>query len=195
MAWRDKPLSEPMVGSLLTHVCVTRPQWVKKTLYLGTLEFNPETVTEIVSLVIRQCISKMFIKICKLSWRPFTNSKQFQWEPTVNCVIVICRGTLLVADHTIIRMPGIQRNPKTDALLFVRGYWGLQDDVGILIFETSDLIHFMFNPSSAGPTHIHETNISQLLVHLPRIFPGAPLKINGSPGNIQGNLTGMWSSQ
>ena len=31
MAWRrpgDKPLSEPMEGSLLTHICVTRPQWV-----------------------------------------------------------------------------------------------------------------------------------------------------------------------
>ena len=32
MAWRrsgDKPLSEPMVISLLMHICVTRPQWVK----------------------------------------------------------------------------------------------------------------------------------------------------------------------
>ena len=32
MAWRrpgDKPLSEPMLVSLLTHTCVTRPQWVK----------------------------------------------------------------------------------------------------------------------------------------------------------------------
>ena len=31
MAWRrlgDKPLSELMVVSLLTHICVTRPQWV-----------------------------------------------------------------------------------------------------------------------------------------------------------------------
>ena len=30
MAWRrpgDKPLSEPMLVSLLTHICVTRPQW------------------------------------------------------------------------------------------------------------------------------------------------------------------------
>ena len=30
MAWRrsgDKPLSEPMMISLLTHICVTRPQW------------------------------------------------------------------------------------------------------------------------------------------------------------------------
>ena len=32
MAWRrpgDKPLTEPMMVRLLTHVCVTRPQWVK----------------------------------------------------------------------------------------------------------------------------------------------------------------------
>ena len=32
MAWRrsgDKPLSEPRMESLLTHICVTRPQWVK----------------------------------------------------------------------------------------------------------------------------------------------------------------------
>ena len=33
MAWRrpgDKPLSEPMMVRLLTHLCVTRPQWVKQ---------------------------------------------------------------------------------------------------------------------------------------------------------------------
>ena len=33
MAWRrsgDKPLSEPMMVSLLTHICVTRPQWVNQ---------------------------------------------------------------------------------------------------------------------------------------------------------------------
>ena len=32
MAWRcpgDKPLSEPKMVSLPTHICVTRPQWVK----------------------------------------------------------------------------------------------------------------------------------------------------------------------
>ena len=42
MAWRrpgDKPLSEPMVVSLATHICVARPQWVNypgcntKTIY------------------------------------------------------------------------------------------------------------------------------------------------------------------
>ena len=33
MAWRrpgDKPFSEPMLVSLPTHICVTRPQWVKQ---------------------------------------------------------------------------------------------------------------------------------------------------------------------
>ena len=33
LAWRrpgDKPLSEPMMVSSLTHICVTRPQWVKR---------------------------------------------------------------------------------------------------------------------------------------------------------------------
>ena len=35
MAWRrpgDKPLSEPMMVSLLTHICVAWPQWVKITI-------------------------------------------------------------------------------------------------------------------------------------------------------------------
>ena len=39
MAWRrpgDKPLSEAMLVSLLTHICVTRPQWVN-TLYFRFL--------------------------------------------------------------------------------------------------------------------------------------------------------------
>ena len=34
MAWRrrgDKPLSDPMMVSLLTHICVPRPQWVNLT--------------------------------------------------------------------------------------------------------------------------------------------------------------------
>ena len=32
-------------------------------------------------------------------------------------------------------------------------------------------------------------------VKLPWIFPGAPLKINGAPGNIRSNLTGMKCTQ
>ena len=37
MAWRrsgDKPLSESMLVSLPTHICITRPQWVKYNKYV-----------------------------------------------------------------------------------------------------------------------------------------------------------------
>ena len=40
MAWRwsgDKPLSEPRMKSLLTHICVTRPQWVNPLLSFSAL--------------------------------------------------------------------------------------------------------------------------------------------------------------
>ena len=40
MAWRrpgDKPLSEPMMISLPTHKCVTRPQWVNTSSVNGSL--------------------------------------------------------------------------------------------------------------------------------------------------------------
>ena len=40
MAWRrpgDKPLSEPMMVSLLTHICVSRHQWVNKAFLTGFL--------------------------------------------------------------------------------------------------------------------------------------------------------------
>ena len=40
MAWRrsgDKPLSGPMMVNLPTHICVTRPQWVKNSMILKVL--------------------------------------------------------------------------------------------------------------------------------------------------------------
>ena len=51
MAWRrtgDKPLSEPMMVSLLMHIWVTRPQWVKINLKNGAneLKFMPHIASE-----------------------------------------------------------------------------------------------------------------------------------------------------
>ena len=43
MAWRrpcDKPLSEPMLVSLLTHLCITRPQRVKSEIYTWFAGFS-----------------------------------------------------------------------------------------------------------------------------------------------------------
>ena len=47
MAWRrpgDKSLSEPMVVSLLTHICVTRPQWVKQGNQIKIDALRPQTM-------------------------------------------------------------------------------------------------------------------------------------------------------
>ena len=55
MAWRrsgGKPLSEPMVVSLLTHICVTRPQWVKYA------ERAISGITEVTSDIISFCDSR-----------------------------------------------------------------------------------------------------------------------------------------
>ena len=51
MAWRrlgDKPLSEPMMVSLVTHICITRPQWVKFTSTSGetVLRWMPQNTSD-----------------------------------------------------------------------------------------------------------------------------------------------------
>ena len=59
MAWRrpgDKPLSEPMMVQLLTHICVTRPQWVNSLApgrcgrNLKYLNFNLTSMINILSI-------------------------------------------------------------------------------------------------------------------------------------------------
>ena len=48
MAWRrsgGKPLSEPMMVSLLTHICVTRPQWINQTTHLWKRYNQPQPRT------------------------------------------------------------------------------------------------------------------------------------------------------
>ena len=45
MAWHrpgDKPLSEPMMVKLLTHICVTRPQWVNDDGFKVSFKFQTE---------------------------------------------------------------------------------------------------------------------------------------------------------
>ena len=60
MAWRrpgDKPLSKPMMVSLLTHICVTRPQWVNDVSYVVSGVFSwwrhqMETFTPLLALCV-----------------------------------------------------------------------------------------------------------------------------------------------
>ena len=58
MAWRrtgDKPLSEPMILSSTTHICVTRPQWVKKkeALFLRRMYLKMLAAILFLSVVLR----------------------------------------------------------------------------------------------------------------------------------------------
>ena len=69
MAWRrpgNKPLSEPMVVSLLMHICVTRPQWVNKSM-LGhvTPLGRPRSIYK--SDI--ECFSEFWVKLAKWPWR------------------------------------------------------------------------------------------------------------------------------
>ena len=63
MAWHwpgNKPLSEPMMVSLLTHICITRPQWVKgkatNTIYLCQVHLAPKELYHVI------WIYKLFLK-------------------------------------------------------------------------------------------------------------------------------------
>ena len=61
MAWRregDKPLSEPMLVSLPTHIWVTRPQWVKATLKIGLISMVSNLIWK---YVIKSIFAQRFI--------------------------------------------------------------------------------------------------------------------------------------
>ena len=79
MAWRrsvDKPLSEPMMVSLLTHICVTRPQWVNEPLW-GVWARPPSNNKLSMSLnYSRLQTSSHLVPICPNTWSSSTSGFQ-----------------------------------------------------------------------------------------------------------------------
>ena len=86
MAWcrpGDKPLSEPMLVSLLTHICVAWPQWVNRTqsrthperlcvpLHLHKLFYFSIKFMHIISAVIMCDITSKIHVISTWSWWPW----------------------------------------------------------------------------------------------------------------------------
>ena len=68
MAWRRpgiKPLSEPMMVSLLTYICVTRPQWVKG-IFLCVKQFKKVVNWNIT--IFRNCTGSKKIFKMSLLW-------------------------------------------------------------------------------------------------------------------------------
>ena len=77
MVWRrpgDKPLSEPMMVSLPTQICVNRPQWVNSS---PRAAYMPQwTVSSLV-----------LVKACRLfDWTP---ENIFRWNMNLNSIIFI----------------------------------------------------------------------------------------------------------
>ena len=77
MAWRrpgHKPLSEPMLVCLLTHICVTRPQWVN-TYVVGYVKHWNEKVVRATALVfigdVEDKLSPVNIRAVTLATFPF----------------------------------------------------------------------------------------------------------------------------
>ena len=76
MAWRrpgDKPLSEPTLIGLLTHICVTRPQWVNDR---GTNSYHTLHINNLPRFVKWYLITE--IKHCHRS--PTSSPRKGQWR-------------------------------------------------------------------------------------------------------------------
>ena len=81
MAWRrlgDKPLSQPMMVILLTHICVTRPQWVKSLLGLS------QTALIFYNMSVAWC--KTAISPVHQWWRYYSSLHQAISITTVKCM-------------------------------------------------------------------------------------------------------------
>ena len=71
MAWRrsgDKPLSEPMMISLLTHICVTRSQWVNSSPPSATC-MHQWTVSALVQIMACRLFGAKPLSITMLGYR------------------------------------------------------------------------------------------------------------------------------
>ena len=62
----DKPLSEPMMFSLLTHICVTRPQWVNWS-FRKKLQWNLNQS----SIFYTKKKKKKKLNVSSVKWQPF----------------------------------------------------------------------------------------------------------------------------
>ena len=81
MAWRrpgDKPLSEPMMVSSLTHICVTRPQWVKHR----NFTLQPQCIRHVDGRNLEVDTPELFIKVAEshhqhhcVTWQPTKASR------------------------------------------------------------------------------------------------------------------------
>ena len=136
MAWRrsgDKPLSQPMMVSLLTHICVTRSQWVN-TLRPGSAYKRPRTGSDWLRLWLgtEQAPSHHL----KPGWR-FVNwalRNQLLWNVTKNSNSfysrnasekVVCKKATICTVFTLLKVNPVVRQDIPGRLVLVpMSPWG-----------------------------------------------------------------------
>ena len=91
MAWSrpgDKPLSEPMMVSLLTHICVTRPQWVNSASAAYMRQWFGSTLVQIMAW--RLFSAKPLSELMRTYW---TLRKKFQWNLIPSTILFLLENT------------------------------------------------------------------------------------------------------
>ena len=79
MAWRrsgDKPLSKPMMVTLLTHICVIRHQWVNSIWWAKTSQNPQESQKLFIPWTPTNCLSKCWILVNRAK---LGNKLQWTW--------------------------------------------------------------------------------------------------------------------
>ena len=77
MAWRrpgDKPLSEPMMDKIPTHICVTRPQWVNSLWPSGDKCRSGSTLAQLMDCCLTapsQYLNQCWLLISELLWHTY----------------------------------------------------------------------------------------------------------------------------
>ena len=108
MAWQwpgDKPLSEPMMVSLLMHICVTRPQWVN-ILYL--IHMEAKTLDDLAT----------FKNLCRSFILHNVGHSTWQWSEQLfslasdngDCVLQLCIAQLTLCGVCMIVFLVIDKN-------------------------------------------------------------------------------------
>ena len=111
MAWRrpgDKPLSEPMMVRLPTHICVTRPQWVIKDTvmetkfhysvtsnYMISWHYMSDLTSKILSIIITLLIQP-------LTWSSMSLSERWQTDFSIKGLTIAFHYSMRLGEFTAI---------------------------------------------------------------------------------------------
>ena len=103
-----KPLSEPMMGSLLTHICITRPQWVKPKFMAHSMAWRKcDTIFTYIKTIIYIIDTYIYIHTDEIIW---INQQPTWHEVTIN---EIAEPTQTVPQHVLRERLGLRHHKQT----------------------------------------------------------------------------------